>query len=230
MKTSILLVLTLAGCGSSGGGGDDTAPDASSSSPDAPRILTLDTNISVVHEHDPLVITAVVTDPNGIDDLIGGTLLDPDTGSSYGAFATSAAEGAYSIQLDWGAIDLVRGIDAPVTGAARVFRARFYDVAGHTADGEATVTVQCERDGLAACSGDCVDLLTSSDHCGACDTPVPAGAQCEDGHPGCVQGPENTVTACTDGCSNDGDAYVDCNDFNCCGVVTCGPTTTCGMQ
>jgi hypothetical protein len=34
----------------------------------------------------------------------------------------------------------------------------------------------------------------------------------------CQQGPENTNAACSDGISNDGDAYIDCDDFNCCGA------------
>jgi hypothetical protein len=231
MRTNLLILgVLVAGCGGSGGGtGDDTPePDGDTSSPDAPRILTLDTNITVMHETNPLVITAVVTDPDGIDDLIGGTLLDPDTGAAYGAFATAAAEGAYSITLDWGTIDLVRGIDAPTGGAPRAFRARFFDVAGHTADGNVDITVACMNPNLSACSGDCVNLMTSYDHCGACNTPVPDGAECVDGHPGCVEGPESTPAACTDNCSNDGDIYVDCDDFNCCGVVTCAPGTTCG--
>jgi hypothetical protein len=225
----IKLALLCAACSSCGGDGGAAGADGGvSSSPDAPRILSLETNTKVLHETDSLVITAVVTDPDGIDDLIGGTLLDPDTGASYGAFATSAAEGAYSIQLDWGTIDVVRGIDAPATGAPRAFRARFFDVAGHTADGDVEVTTKCEDDDLAACSGDCVDLMTSREHCGACDSPVPDGAECEDGQPGCVDGFEDTVAACTDGCSNDGDSYIDCDDFDCCDVVDCPATSACG--
>jgi hypothetical protein len=46
----------------------------------------------------------------------------------------------------------------------------------------------------------------------------------------CAAGPENTVAACTDGCSNDGDNFVDCNDFDCCNVVACGPNTSCGRR
>jgi hypothetical protein len=38
---------------------------------------------------------------------------------------------------------------------------------------------------------------------------------------------ENTVVACTDGCSNDTDTFIDCNDFDCCGVVPCGMGTSC---
>lgn len=32
---------------------------------------------------------------------------------------------------------------------------------------------------------------------------------------GCVMGPENTAAACSDGCSNDDDDFIDCADFNC---------------
>jgi hypothetical protein len=48
---------------------------------------------------DRLAVSAVVTDPDGIDDLIGGTLTTTDGASTFGAFATDASEGAYSISL-----------------------------------------------------------------------------------------------------------------------------------
>ncbi len=48
--------------------------------------------------------------------------------------------------------------------------------------------------------------------------------------PVCAMGPENTVAACSDNCSNDADNFVDCNDFDCCNVVACGPTTSCGRR
>lgn len=40
-------------------------------------------------------------------------------------------------------------------------------------------------------------------------------------------GSENTPEACTDFEDNDGDLYVDCDDFNCCGVVACAIGTAC---
>ena len=47
-----------------------------------------------------------------------------------------------------------------------------------------------------------------------------------------VHGAENTFAACTDGCDNDGDHYVDCGDSNCCGVmgISCGASTYCGRH
>lgn len=43
-------------------------------------------------------------------------------------------------------------------------------------------------------------------------------------------GPESTQASCSDGCNNDGDAYVDCGDADCCGVVVCARDTYCGRN
>lgn len=45
-----------------------------------------------------------------------------------------------------------------------------------------------------------------------------------------MTGAEDTAAACGNGCDDDGDTFADCNDFDCCGAVTCGPTTQCGMR
>ena len=44
----------------------------------------------------------------------------------------------------------------------------------------------------------------------------------------CSGGPEASEAACSDGCSNDDDSYIDCDDYDCCDVVACGPGTSCG--
>jgi len=193
----------------------------------APQILTLSTNTAMLTERDQLVVTAVVTDTDGVDDLIGGALDDPKTGGTYGAFATSATEGAYELTLSWSAIEAVQAIDAPIGGASRDFHATFYDQAGNEADQSLSVMLHCSMSGYALCDGQCTDLATDPLNCGACGVTIPEGAQCDDGRPGCVLGPENTVAACSDGCSNDGDAYIDCNDYDCCDVVACAKGTTC---
>jgi hypothetical protein len=211
-------------------GGTDDPPctgDMCGSSEAAPKILTISTNTKTIDERAMLVVTAVVTDPDGVDDLIGGALTEPDGASTYGAFATSAAEGAYELKLTWDEIDRVQGIDAPIEGAPRQFRARFYDVAGHTADEMVTVTLRCSVATLGVCGGDCTDLMNDPKNCGECGKKLADGAECHNGMAGCALGPENTPAACSDGCSNDGDAYIDCNDFNCCNVVTCAKGTSC---
>jgi hypothetical protein len=43
-------------------------------------------------------------------------------------------------------------------------------------------------------------------------------------------GMENTAAACADGCDNEPDGFADCNDFDCCDLVTCGADTACGRR
>lgn len=46
-----------------------------------------------------------------------------------------------------------------------------------------------------------------------------------------VAGPETTQAACSDGCNNDGDGFVDCEDADCCLAVTgCPRDTYCGRH
>ena len=46
----------------------------------------------------------------------------------------------------------------------------------------------------------------------------------------CSAQPEVTEAACTDGCSNDDDSFVDCDDYDCCDVVDCPSDSECGQQ
>ena len=38
----------------------------------------------------------------------------------------------------------------------------------------------------------------------------------------CELGPEDSESACSDGCSNDGDGFVDCFDWDCGCAIACG--------
>ncbi|MGH1346390.1 MAG: hypothetical protein ACRBN8_32790 [Nannocystales bacterium] len=58
----------------------------------------------------------------------------------------------------------------------------------------------------------CVDLLSDEQHCGACGEACSAGGTCTSGV--CLA-PEDSNAACSDGLDNDGDGYVDCDDFDC---------------
>ena len=54
-----------------------------------------------------MVSTSCPSDPDGIDDLIGGTLNDAATGRAYGSVATAASEGSYSLTLTWADLNSV---------------------------------------------------------------------------------------------------------------------------
>jgi hypothetical protein len=148
---------------------DASTPDTSSPSNQAPNILSLNANTTTLNAGSNLVVTAVVTDPNGIDDLIGGQL-EASTGGSYGAFSTAAAEGSYTITLTWDALNTVRLIDAPATGTPLDFKAIFYDVAGARTERTLRVTVRCDATNTQGlCDGECADLRNDQWNCGACN-------------------------------------------------------------
>jgi hypothetical protein len=189
MNRLVFSMILLAACNSDGRdpmldpslGTDASMPGSGgSTSPDAPKILSLNTNLSMMTATDRLVVSAVVTDPDGIDDLIGGNLMMIGGSSAYGSFATAAGEGAYSISLSWNDIGTVEPINtAAGASASRGFRASFFDVAGHTVYRDIYVSLGCTSTAQAACDGDCMTVDTV-EHCGSCDRqcPNPSVAHC----------------------------------------------------
>lgn len=167
----------------------DTDADSGSAATD-PRVLTFSTNIAIMTEDDALSFTAVVTDPQGIGDLIGGTLLSPG-GGTYGSFATESDEGAYALTLSWSAINTIEAISFG-TSEDRTFIARFYDQAGNSTDAEAIVELACRQPEYGACAGQCLDLLTDVENCGAC------GRVCSGEVGTCTEGGCLTTSACID--------------------------------
>lgn len=130
-----------------------------------PRILTFNANVRRLTEGEAVTFSAVVTDPDGIADLIGGVLEDPG-GASFGAFATAGEEGAYQLVLSWDAMHAVSPIEFDGQ-ASRDVIAVFFDQAGNRVTEALTLTLHCAEAGGAACAGRCTDLSNPT-HCGAC--------------------------------------------------------------
>ncbi|MEZ4239747.1 MAG: hypothetical protein R3F59_27040 [Myxococcota bacterium] len=178
----------------------------STSVPDGPRILSLSTNVNRITEYDSFRISAIVTDPDGIDDLIGGELLNED-GASLATFATGAQEGAYEVSVSWEDID--RSSPIEIYGDEQVpLLARFYDVAGHTAQSIVDITLYCDEG--AACDGHCLDVQFDPENCGTCGTVCPlmptlGAGLCGQGT--CIAESSCVATGnvtCDDVCANDG--------------------------
>jgi len=222
------IAIACAACSSSGGGAPAPGLDASSagsSGPDAPKILSLSTNLMTMTSSDRLIVSAVVTDPDGIDDLIGGTLTTTDGTATFGAFATDASEGAYSISLTWTDINTTAPIDAAADATTpRGFRASFYDVAGHTAYRDVTVNLGCGNHEV-ACAGRC--LMDGCGVCGHMCAPVCGDHVCSTG--------ETTATCpqdcafCGDGVCSSTESAASC-PLDCvsavCGDGFCSPSET----
>lgn len=213
-----LAIFTIAGCrGGSlpeemppdGSAPDVILPDAGGDSPvdrpqvgRAPRIVQFTPDLSRVLPGGSVVFTAIVTDPDGIDDLIGGSLEDTH-GNTYGAFTTAASEGAYSLSVTFAQMNSVERISTSAGGTTRTFRAAFFDQGeNRTVSSEATVAIACEEASDAICQGACVDLSTSATHCGQCDRAIPNGGLCNNGTPTCSDTAPNDFMMCDDRCTN----------------------------
>ena len=121
----------------------------------APQILSLTTNITTVGPGDTVVFSVVVTDPDGVDDVIGGQLMTEDRGATYGTFQTNAQEGAYSLALSLAEIVAVEPSLVEEAPISRSFRAEFFDQAGASVSGTVELSLRCTADGDLLCSGGC---------------------------------------------------------------------------
>jgi len=148
--------------------------------PGAPVILSWALSGNALTPSTDILVSVVLTDPDGVDDIVGGTLVDSD-GRAYGTFATAASEGSYEKRLTWdevGATMSITGRDP--SGVARPLKASFFDAEGHTTSRSFTLQARCDRETETPCAGTCVDLLQSPDNCGACGD-VCAGSECAQG-------------------------------------------------
>lgn len=145
----------------------------------SPRIISFNSN-TTMYSGGTLVFSAIVTDPDGVDDLIGGQLVSP-LGGTYGSFATAAQEGAYSLSLDWNALNQVEAIEGPPSGISRRFIAQFFDQAGNSATQEITIQIGCGNGVDSLCQDGCNDLSSDDFRCGqcgrSCEQVVPANAE-----------------------------------------------------
>ncbi|MBV1860616.1 MAG: hypothetical protein KUG77_19540 [Nannocystaceae bacterium] len=150
-------------------GGEDASSGTSSGAQDneAPVILLLSASPSTLEGEGIVVVTAIVTDPDGIADLIGGVITTPE-GAAYGALASTADEGSYEIELSWNEFNEVQSIDIPPQeSTARDLHVEFFDQAGASVDAMIAVTLEATVDGFAVCDGASVSWQSDT-NCGAC--------------------------------------------------------------
>lgn len=143
----------------------------------APVFLSLQTNVSKITAGESVIFTAVLTDPDGVDDIVGGTLSDETGQIGYGPFVAAGQEGTYSISVSWDDVNQAKAIDFEGMDLMRVFRAEFYDQAANKVHRDLELTLTCAEG--SACAGVCADIMTDTEHCGAC------GKGCDGG---CNQG------------------------------------------
>jgi len=166
-STSTVNTSETSGVASSSSGGTMTSADGD------PFFLSFSTNVGTITEGESVVFTATVSDPDGLDDIAGGSLLTGDGAFSYGPFVAAGKEGTYSITVSWGDIDQVEVIDFESADIERTFRAEFFDTVGGRALRDTKIILSCPGGG--ACDGACKDFQVDAENCGAC------GKVCEGG-------------------------------------------------
>ena len=132
----------------------------------APVFLTLSANVTQITEGESVSITAIQTDPDGAEDIIGGSLLDANGAVDFGPFVAAGQPGTYSITLSWAQIHQAVPIYFENMAESRTFSARFFDQAANSSTKSVSVNLQCA--GGSACGGACTDLAVDGVNCGTC--------------------------------------------------------------
>ena len=159
------------------GESSDSEPTTSPQMSGAPVFLSLQTNASMLTAGESITFTAVLTDPDGVDDIVGGTLSDPTGMIGYGPFIAAGQPGTYSIMVSWDAMQQAEAIKFENADLMRSFRAEFFDQAANKVNKDVELTLTCAEG--SACGGVCTDLMATADHCGACGKVCESG--CKDG-------------------------------------------------
>ncbi|MDC0673725.1 hypothetical protein [Nannocystis radixulma] len=159
-------------------------PTSTTSDPSGPVFLSFKTNVSQLTEGESVTFTAIMTDPDGADDIVGGSLSNDDESLDFGPLTAAGQEGTYSLTLSWAQIHQALPIQFEDGSMALVFRAVFFDQAGHKASDTIELTLSCP--GGSACAGVCTDLAVDGLNCGTCGRTCRGGEDfCENG--ACLQ-------------------------------------------
>lgn len=140
--------------------GGDSGPDMAvlMSDPHGPRILSLGTSVKQLTEGESARFVAVVTHPDGLDNLAGGQLTSLDGMIKFGAFQADH-QGAYTLDLSWSLLNQTESISF-ASEEMRSFVAEFYDMKGHKTSQSLALRLHCN--GKNACAGAC---LAQGDQC-----------------------------------------------------------------
>ncbi len=196
-----------------GGGGGGTKPDAGGS-PDSgtgaggPTILSLSTTKSSITQFGAFEIVAVVTDPGGLTDLVGGQLT-ASSGTVIGPFVATTM-GTYSLKVTWDQLNTAAPI-AFVGKTVETLTATFFDVHGVKTSKPVPIGLFCGSGASpdAACAGSCTSVASTS-HCGSCSKSCPSSAMaCDAATETCTTSPEayDALDTCDQECSGYGPAW-----------------------
>lgn len=162
-------------------GTDPTGPTSTTAPAEgAPVFLSFVANVATLTQDETVTFTAILTDPDGVADIVGGSLYSADESLQFGAFTAEGQPGTYTIALSWAQIHQTDPIEFEGGELPRGFRAVFFDQAANKATSDVELKLVCA--GGAACGGACTDLAVDGLNCGTC------GHVCDGGENACGSG------------------------------------------
>lgn len=171
--------------GTDGGTTEGSGPPSDSSGQPpggaGPEVLSLVAGDGGLFEGSDILISATVSDPDGVEDVQGGALSVQD-GSLLADFLPLGA-GTWQLVLPWEVLDAAH----PIVNGSLILRADFVDAAGNM--GSAEVSIVACASGLTTCpiaseggALACVDLQADEDHCGSCGEDCSTYYECVEGN------------------------------------------------
>lgn len=148
-----------------------------------PEILEVMVSSDNLSEGEALTVTALVTDPDGLDDIVGVSLRAADNSATY-IFLDQISQGTFRVAVTWDDIHAVTPIEFE-TDQILETAVQAVDSMGNTDQDFLSTTLTCRGD--VACDGSCTTLGTS-ENCGSCGDTCTRPAYCSENQ--CI---ENTT-------------------------------------
>ena len=163
------------------------------------QVLNLDT--TTVSPGDRIEVTAVVSDPDGAADVLGGRITRVGSGAQVAVFRAISA-GAFTATLTWDQLNAEETVVTGPEGARRTYLVTFVDNVGLEVHREIEILLTCAISGQGLCDGACtrLDTIENCVTCGnVCSANEFAVASCES--TGCVETCRPDAFRCDDGCT-----------------------------
>jgi hypothetical protein len=147
---------------------------------DGPVVTSLVTDQEVFAVHEHITFTVMVEDPDGVDDVVRGTLTGSDASIVYGNFVHGDGD-QWEHVATWTSFADVARLSV---GSLEVW-ARFEDIDGNVGARKLDLEIcgdSYDDDRYQECDADsCVDTRDDDDHCGDCYSYCASGYSCEFG-------------------------------------------------
>lgn len=182
------------GEGEGEGEGEPNVPPDTPPHPLGPRVQSFTASLSTLSDDDSATLTVVVSDPDGVEDIVGALLIEPISGSTLGTLSTAGAPGTFTATVSWSTWREVAPIEFVRGTVQRFIRVQFSDVDAHEVTSTLAFTMTCGN--ASACDSQCGQVRCAAEGNSCFSTggnPISDAQLCNFCNAGCQ--------ACTTGCA-----------------------------